>query len=420
VTASMGAGGVEAFILRLGARLAQRCTVDVITTEDRGLWFDEMSGLGIRSLHIGYGGLTRLGHFAEVGSALARGRYDLIFLNHARYAQASLAMLPDSVPVIPIIHGDSDAVYRVACANSGSWNVAVAVSPRVWRTACSRAPAKPIVRIDNGVPLPDSASLGSRARFARPVRVAFVGRLHEGKGVRLLAEIVSQCQRAAVEMTLTVAGDGPELAGFVKQVRHLGIRDKVEILGAVSRDRVYALLLQSHLLLLPTSHEGMPIAVLEAMACGCVPIVSRLPGITDAIITDGKDGFLVDDVTVPAFVQAIAAVTRKPERWGLMSQAVHERLGQSDFTLDQMVASYWDLIEDAVSGKYPLTCSRKEQPRIDESLTTLRDHLPLLAINACRRLKHNLESRRAGRVERNIKESRPSSPVGDLRHWRSL
>jgi glycosyl transferase family 1 len=126
---------------------------------------------------------------------------------------------------------------------------------------------------------------------------------------------------------------------------------------------------------MPSFYEGLPIALLESMACGCVPVVSRLPGITDYAVQDGESGVLVKVGDSAGFADAIARLYRDPTAWSRMSDASHIR-AQSCFSVQAMGTSYLRLIEEALKGQYPLPRSRKLQRAFDPSVFSWRDFVP--------------------------------------------
>jgi glycosyltransferase involved in cell wall biosynthesis len=381
VTYAMHCGGLEAFLLRLGGYLRQQgCDVEVITTLEPGEWFGRAAELGMKASDVSGRGawefLTPLRHSGGIRSKLASGGYDVIFLNHSRHAQACIGGLPNDTLVIPILHNDYEEIYRVGCANADAWNVAVAVSPKVAETARQRVPHRPVLQILSGVDLPDEALLARRPAFEPPIRLIFVGRLqHSHKGVLWLPDIVQQCLDRGLDVTLTIVGDGPDAENLQRRLAARSLEQRVQPIRGVPPEEVYSLLSQSHVLLMPSLFEGMPIALLEGLACGCVPVVSRLPGITDVALEHGETGLLVNTGDIAGYADAIATLVRNPTQWTRMSSAARERARQS-FSVEAMGSSYLRLIRDAREGHYPLPRPRREGLPIDLSLFTWQDFVP--------------------------------------------
>jgi len=131
--------------------------------------------------------------------------------------------------------------------------------------------------------------------------VLTVARLDRQKGHRCLLEAA-----AAVPNALFVfAGDGAERASLEREARGRGVAERVRFLG--HRDDVPNLLASCDLFVLPSLHEGLPLAVLEAMAAG-KPVVATGIGGTDEAVVDGETGLLVPPSNPDALAGAIRRV----------------------------------------------------------------------------------------------------------------
>jgi glycosyltransferase involved in cell wall biosynthesis len=381
VTYAMHCGGMESFLLRLAGYLRDHeYDMELITTLEPGEWFGRLAEVNVPAYHIaGYrhsGPLNPLQHTRRVSTRLRQGRYNIIFLNHSQHAQSGLAWLPDDVVAIPILHNDNEEIYRVGCGNSDTWNVAVAVSPKVRSTAQRREPSRPILEITSGVELPGPAHWQARRPWATPLELIFIGRLDHGqKGVLWLPAIYQACLDRDVECRLTIVGDGPDAPQLRSQLSELGLLQRTRFLQGLTHHQVYRLLLDSHVLLMPSLYEGLPIALLESLACGCVPVVSRLPGITDHAVKDGESGLLVDVGDTAGFGSAAGTLYQDPALWSRMSQAAHAS-AQSRFSVEAMGTSYVRLIEEALEGRYPLPRSRRSQRTFDPTVFSWRDFVP--------------------------------------------
>ena len=112
--------------------------------------------------------------------------------------------------------------------------------------------------------------------------------------VRILAEV-----RQHVDADLWMIGDGPDCGAAERLVNELGMTPYVRFLG--KQNNIPNLLPQGHVLLLPGESESFGLAALEGMACGMVPVATRVGGVPE-LIDDGVTGFLcaVGDVTAQA------------------------------------------------------------------------------------------------------------------------
>jgi glycosyltransferase involved in cell wall biosynthesis len=380
-------GGVEVFLLRLCPHLRERgFEVEVLTTDEPGEWFERASER-LPVTHIaGARRFPHCWHPLRVGRRLAQGDYDVIFLNGDPFSQQSLAMLPDSVVAAPIVHSDRYTSYRLAFANSDAWNVLVAVSPKIVNVALERFPRRRVVEILHGVALPEAAAWARRrAMTGDELRVIFVGRLVQSiKNVMLLPEVIRQCRAAGTNATLTVVGDGPDRTALEACVCDMGLVRYVDFLGEVPPEDVYPLLLDHHALLLPSFYEGLPLALMEAQACGCVPIASALPGVTTPAVRHRRTGWLVQPAHTEGFAGFLHRLALRPETWAAMSEAAHAYVA-AKHSVERMADGYVRLIEEARAGEYPLLRSRRGRLPADPALYW-RELIPGWARTAARRV----------------------------------
>jgi glycosyltransferase involved in cell wall biosynthesis len=97
-------------------------------------------------------------------------------------------------------------------------------------------------------------------------------------------------------------------------------------------------------LILPTAIEGFGLAIAEAMMCGVVPIVTRLPGVTDSLIRHGENGFLVDYADAAGFAHAAIRVLQVDEMWQRMSHEA-SKTARERFSNTTMIHAYEQLFD---------------------------------------------------------------------------
>ena len=355
------------FLLRLCPHLRARGhEVEVVTTEERGEWFERVAER-VPTVHVETERrFRRCRRPLRVGGFLTRAGYDMVFLNGDPLAQQSLTMLPDRVVAAPIIHSDRETAYRIAAANSEAWNVVVAVGPKLAQVAGARLAHRPVVEIMHGVDLPQPTAWARRSVMTGDrLRVLFVGRIVQSiKNVMLLPEVIRQCRAEGMDVRLTVAGDGEDRAALAERVQALGVAEHVDLIGAVPPEDVYPLLLGHHVLMLPSFYEGFALVLAEAQACGCVPVASRLAGVTTPVVEHGQTGWLVGVGDWEGFADALRQLYRDPDRWAVMSAAGHEHAA-ARFSIDRMTDDYARLIREALAGQYPLPRSRRGRLPVD-------------------------------------------------------
>jgi len=146
--------------------------------------------------------------------------------------------------------------------------------------------------IPNAVDLNEFSPKGNTRNI---VRVGFVGRLISNKGPQYYLEAAAQVLKLHPETEFSLIGDGPMRKQLEERVAELQLTNCFQFLGNVPS--VSDFLNECDVFVRPSLTEGMPLTVLEAMACG-VPVIASRVGGTPELITDGENGFLIDPKSV--------------------------------------------------------------------------------------------------------------------------
>jgi len=196
-----------------------------------------------------------------------------------------------------------------------------------------RVPLERVEIVINGVPQPRAAR---RAVMPPVPRVLFVGNLSERKGVPELLEALAHPVLARVPLQLTLAGSG-DIAGYTEQARQLGVAGKVDFHGWATQDQVQQLLADADVLVLPSHDEGLPLAILEALAHG-VAVVCTPVGEIPHVLSHGHTACFVEPGTPASIARGLAQVLtdgQLRERLERKGQALH----QAQFSLPHFAAS---------------------------------------------------------------------------------
>jgi glycosyltransferase involved in cell wall biosynthesis len=162
---------------------------------------------------------------------------------------------------------------------------------------------------------------GATEGTPRDIDVVFVGRLAEIKQPQRFVEIVAGLARARPRVRAVVVGTGPEHDAVERHAERLGVRGQVELLG--QRDDVLPVLRRSKVFVLTSRSEGMPIALLEAMACGVVPVTADVGEVGD-VVRCGTNGWLVRGDDVETYVRRVGELLDDPSAWAACSNAARE------------------------------------------------------------------------------------------------
>lgn len=144
----------------------------------------------------------------------------------------------------------------------------------------------------------------SRVFDNEAVNFCFVGRLEKEKGIGLLINAfiaLSACDKSKIGI-IHIVGKGKYLEAYKNMVS--GSKLNFQFHGFLSREAVHNIYIDSQVIVLPSTSEGFPKVIAEALNFGCLPIVSNVSGISNYIKND-QNGFLLDTVSVEAIVAKI-------------------------------------------------------------------------------------------------------------------
>ncbi len=191
-----------------------------------------------------------------------------------------------------------------------SSNHIIAVSRAVLEQGLSLGiPRHKVSVIPNGVNLQDFSPSRRKVNRSEAKKIVFVGRLLFNKGVQYLVKAAPAIlSRHPVEFV--IVGDGPMKYDIVRMTETQGVRHAFKFLCAVPS--VSEVLRESDIFVRPSLTEGMPLTVLEAMACGLPVVATRVAG-TPEIVTHGVTGLLCPPRDVERLAEAILKLVENPE-----------------------------------------------------------------------------------------------------------
>jgi glycosyltransferase involved in cell wall biosynthesis len=166
------------------------------------------------------------------------------------------------------------------------------------------------------------------------------------KGIDLLLHAVVEVTARVPPARFLVAGDGPMLEEYRNLAQNLGIARKVEFLGRCNNMPDFYASLDAFVL--PSLDEGLPIALLEAMAA-TLPVIATSVGSVDQVIRNRHNGFLIPPGDIPALVNAMVALASDRELRLRLGEAARSEV-LLRHTDKQMAQRYADLYQ-AVGGQ---------------------------------------------------------------------
>ena len=218
-------------------------------------------------------------------------------------------------------------------------SVVIALSSRWADYLKGFAPRAEVVVIPNSVPVPPAGT-----QQAEPGRILFLGQLEPRKGIYELVEALALLKDRFPQARLAIGGQG-ELEEVKRRALGLGVLERVEELGWVTAQRKAEELARASIFCLPSHAEGLPMALLEAMAAGKAVVSTGVGGIPDAL-RDGDNGLMVEPGNVASLARALGQLLgddQERRRLGARARATIEQEFESGVVIGQISAVYKQL-----------------------------------------------------------------------------
>jgi glycosyltransferase involved in cell wall biosynthesis len=173
----------------------------------------------------------------------------------------------------------------------------------------------------------------------------FVGRLNSQKNLSFLVTVLAKLRD--LPWYVDIVGDGPQRAGLESVVIQANIADRVRFRGWLNQTEVENALRESSVFLLPSSVEGLSLALLEALRAGTLIVASDIPAVR-SVIENGREGFLLPVNDHRTWIDALQKLlTNPPLRLQLRQNAWH---AAERFDIDEVAAAYERVFLGAASS----------------------------------------------------------------------
>lgn len=324
VAGSLRRGGAEKQLWLLACGLREAGARVGVYSLTRGEFYESLlAEAGVPTTWVGRGA-SPVRRLIALAGALRKFQPQIVQASHA-FANLYAAAAAPAVNAVSV--GALRGSLRRCIESNGLWARQIIRRPTAIVTNSRRAAAEIaesglrdaslVFVLENGIDLPVYASPVRPEKEA--VRAVLVGSLTRVKRADLFLEALAQARRSHARITGQIVGDGPEREALVGLAKERGLLpDGVEFLG--ERSDVAQRLREADFLVLPSDDEGLPNAVLEAMAAS-LPVIATPAGDTPELVQDGRTGWLVP------FGDAGAIAARMLELWE--SPDLRARLGNA-------------------------------------------------------------------------------------------
>ena len=197
-----------------------------------------------------------------------------------------------------------------------------------------------IAIVPNGV---DAREFHPTPRDWSPPRLLSVGRVVYQKGYDVALRALAGLKE--LDWEWSIVGDGPHLPVLQQMVQEQRLESRVHFLGWMKLEEVKQEYAKANLFLHPSRHEGMPNAVLEAMATGLPVVASRIAG-NEELVVQGENGLLVPVEDSAGLRVALETLLAQPEYREAMGAAARRRI-ESSFGWERVAEQYQSILEEA-------------------------------------------------------------------------
>ena len=181
----------------------------------------------------------------------------------------------------------------------------------------------------------------------------FVGRLVPKKGLPLLLNVLPHILAGKPQVRLTIAGFGPDEAALKARARELRVDHAIDFLGPIPQADLPALYRRAAVFVAPFvrdesgDQEGLPVALMEAIGCGCPAVVGEVAGVHD-LLGEQAGEVAVDPSDPAALAAAIVAVLEAPERARARARALRQHIADK-IDWNVIAAGYSRILSNAAN-----------------------------------------------------------------------
>ena len=195
----------------------------------------------------------------------------------------------------------------------------------------------------------DPGKFRTAVRKPEPGRIVCVCRLNPKKGLDVAIRACAKLRDNDVKFLFEIAGDGPQRRGLEELIERLNLSDKVKLLGAKPNDQLTELFSRASVFLMPCvktidgDMDGIPVAMMEAMACELPVVSTSISGIPE-LVEDGVTGNLAPEKDVDALAQILQKLLGDTDKIEQFGKAGRERV-LKDFKISENAAKLRELIK---------------------------------------------------------------------------
>jgi glycosyltransferase involved in cell wall biosynthesis len=193
-----------------------------------------------------------------------------------------------------------------------------------------------------------------REACGSPVQILAVSRIVPKKGFTYLLDGLALLDREGIPWRCRMVGEGPSVPELQSKAQALGLDARLEFTGARQQDEIREMMLAADMFVLPCvlapdgDMDGIPVTLMEAMACGCPVVSTRISGVPELVI-DGRSGLLLEPEDGEAVGRAMARLAREPDLAAALSRGGRARV-EEEFDIRESARRLADFFRRIAAG----------------------------------------------------------------------
>ena len=172
--------------------------------------------------------------------------------------------------------------------------------------------------------------------------VGYIARLSEGKGVMNFVKAMPLVLKKSNNVEFLIGGYGPLQNKIGAKIKENNLSQNANLVGYIPPNELVDYLNELKLFVLPSYSEGLPIGVLEAMACGAPVLATPVGGVPD-LIKDGETGFIMGDNTPECIAKNVIRALEHPDLEEIVKNA--RKVIEKEYAYEAAVERYSKILE---------------------------------------------------------------------------
>lgn len=283
----------------------------------------------------------------ELINFLSDNNYDILIPMNSGITISVIPYLPKSLNIVNIVNSDTMRVYKAVTEHCNYISKIICISPKQINVLTVKENVKTKLQL---IPHGVRKQNGFAIKKNNLLKIGFLGRIHhEHKGVLLIPKILQDIPEPFI---LEIVGDGADTQALLTELEKYNIN--YNFFGFKKGMEKDGIISQWDIMLFPSYIEGFGLTLIEAMQYGAIPISNEIKGITDYIITDKIDGFIIPGNNIETFRMTTQFLLTHPTERSKMSEAAKKTVA-GKYNLDFILDEYRSVFAECINYKKPKT-----------------------------------------------------------------